>query len=261
MKLIKYITAVLIFLFLITVHFSCKEKYPAMNFLNPIDREHDGFLDPDTYQVTEQAGAFRVEDFIKPQNTYVPHALPEKFDFKNLYSYNNSLESKIKKDNLISLEDIMNTDLIYLPADKISIGNIDENIDNKVKIKKKLLSNACLTAKVKALYRWFYLKSNVTSQNELKKENSLAKDENSYQEEEKLPLLDGFDKDLFPPLNYYESSFTEKALPILENQINIDLLDLELIAEDYINPQYLKCRVVYHIKKEDLYKMVPHLKH
>ncbi|MDH5721255.1 MAG: hypothetical protein OEZ13_11680 [Spirochaetia bacterium] len=251
-----------IFLIGLSIFFlNCKKQYPAMNYLSPLVRDQEGFLDPDTYQVIGVAYSLPEYMLFEKQDYYLPEEMDTVFDIQLVESFNNPPPSRKMARNLSRFRDLLSLDLTSLPENSIDLKKIDSKFNDLTALKKHLMKNACKAANLNAVYRWFYLhseKKNITKNvaPSAKTANYEEKKEN-YKE---FPLISGFNSNLFPPAGYFREN-TEDALNKLYNMGRLEEIEFELIQNIYSNTKLLECKSVYHVKKKDLHLFAAHLKH
>ena len=252
-------------LLLIAGVFTCKRKPPETDFLSPFERDKEGFLDSDTYQVFGESFVFAPEKSAINLKAYIPPLTAKNFDQKSLDEYNQRLKDdkttpeKIRtmpeEEQPLLLKETMAAELDEIPQSQISLSLIDKKLKKMVDIRKALINQSCEQAKVRALYRWFILSVQSPVLEKDKKWNSIFS-ENRYKAgvtagASDLPMLTSFNSRLFPPLPYFTPGM-EEALNFLEKKLQKDSLAYEVIDEIKPGDNTWGCKSIVHIKKSGL---------
>lgn len=266
---------ILVFFHLLLIG-GCKKAPPRIDYLHPLDRKSEGFLDADTFQVIGKAYAFDPALLSSSETLRIPYPVEPGFDQEALEKYNEKEEIQNLKrtpatyehsseiESLL-LSEVMATDLTALPEQRVDLAAIDPSLEAITKARKTLTENACNQALVMAQYNWFVKTMPLVAPTDTtpKKENlnEEVHDEDNDKSEDNadplkkdsipVPLVKGFDNAYFPPTWRYISFHEQLASTIKAKFEKLDIT-AEMIQLKKPDSETLTCEAVVHIKRDGL---------
>lgn len=228
---------------------ACFQKPPQINYLSPLDRMQEGFLDPVTYQVVSYGRALDLSKPFDPKLTLMPNSITDQFDHEAFTEFNTqqlNLLRQRKPTTGFPIGDILAAEANQLNPSEINLALIDEKIRAPMEIKRVLFDNACMNARITGLYRW--LISDVM-QMKLLHGATLPR--------EGLPLTT-LDARYFPPRDYYVAESGDIAKNI-DAAMQRKKFRYEIVQEVFSKPEKLECKIAIHIHKRNLQVSMPFL--
>ncbi len=266
------------FFFIISLLFllsSCREKNLNTLFLDPLERNKEGYVDQNTFQVLAEATAFDISEFDNNRSKYLPLDIKGDFDQQALDDYNAELkEKKLSKRKIRKLPlnerplkylRVLETRVENIPDEALALSDLDKRLKLAATLNKRFFNQACRHALVRALYRWYVIsapqaisapylnwESNLASYRRVKKKDKVEPAKKSD-----LPLLTDFSSLNFPPKIYFSQE--KQRLKYLSERLDKEDFSYEIIDEAQHDPAYFSCKVAIHIKKYDILFTYRHL--
>ncbi|RME88045.1 MAG: hypothetical protein D6767_10845 [Candidatus Hydrogenedentota bacterium] len=246
----------IVFLLIVTL-FSCEKKIPAVDYLSPLDRNQEGFLDKDTFQVLSFARMFSLDAIDLYENKAIFYPLRQNFTQEDLNNAPEFYKAKRQLDDsqtaVYRLKDIFDVTLEIANIAPIAKEGLAKDFTQKMEIRKTWQKQACDQAVSRAMYRWFVL-SNPT----LKEKPLMANDGVQLLSQDFLPIIPGFPKAMFPPPVYYDKQ-TKARIYYLKSQLRKKDMNPEIILRESLDFPVPTCKVAILIKKENLLLEALHL--
>ncbi len=192
------------------------------DYLSPLDRTREGFLDKSTYQVLGFGLAFNPSELEQFKTVYFPETLPEDFDTNALVNYN--LELKNQK-GTIDWKRMADPQLNLL-ATGIAPEQLTPEVLSALAMREKSGQIACKAAIYNALEVWTHARDT----------GKMVKSNVRFSME-KAP--------------YYVKSMDEQ-IQFLKKQIQDTGVRVEFIEETVVDYDKLECHSAIHFKKENL---------
>ena len=227
----------------------CTPKPAQIQYLAPLDRLQEGFLDSITYQVVTFGRALDLSKPLDAKAYFFPAAINESFDHEEFVKYTAAQQALIKTRKPTSgylLADVLAAEANQLNPQEISLASVDEKIRAPMEIKKVLFDNACLNARIMGLYRWLIgdamqmkLIHGATIPREGIRQTSL-------------------DPRYYPPRDYYVAESPE-IMKDIDAAMEKRKFRYEIVHEVFSRPEQLECKVAIHIHKRNLQVNMPFL--
>jgi len=227
----------------------CTPKPAQIQYLAPLDRIQEGFLDSTTYQIITFGRALDLSKPLDAKAHFFPPAINDAFDHEEFIKFTAAQQLLIKARKPttgVLLVDILAAEANQLNPQEISLASIDEKIRAPMEIKKVLFDNACLNARIMGLYRWLIgdamqmkLMHGATIPREGIRQTSL-------------------DARYFPPRDFYVSESAE-IMKNIDAAMQKRGFRYEIVHEVFSKPEQLECKVAIHIHKRNLQVNMPFL--
>ncbi len=201
---------------------SCSKKIVYTDYLSPMDRTSEGFLDKSTYQVLGFGHAFNLSELEQFKPVYFPETLQEGFDTISLVNYNIELKNQKGSIDWKRMADPQ----LNLLVTGIAPEQLTPEVLSALAMREKSGQIACKAAIYNALEVWTHASDTV----KMVKSN------------ERFPL---------EKAPYYVKSMDEK-IQLIEKQIQDTGVRVEFIEETVVDYDKLECHAVIHFKKENL---------
>lgn len=234
---------------LITALVQCTPKAAQIQYLAPLERQQEGFLDSTTYQVVTFGRALDLSKPLDAKAHFFPTTINETFDHEELIKFTAAQQQLIKLRKPTSgflLADILTAEANQLNPQEISLANIDEKIRAPMEIKKVLFDNACLNARIMGLYRWL-----ITDAMQMKLIHGATIPREGIRQTTLDPRY-------YPPRDYYVAESPE-IMKNIDAAMQKRGFRYEIVHEVFSKPEQLECKVAIHIHKRNLQVNMPFL--
>ncbi len=234
---------------IVAAFFHCTPKPVQIQYLAPLDRLQEGFLDSTTYQVVSFGRALDLSKPLDAKAHFFPAAINETFDHEEFLKFTAAQQLLIKARKPTSgflLADILAAEANQLNPQEISLASIDEKIRAPMEIKKVLFDNACLNARIMGIYRWL-----IGDAMQMK----LIHGATIPREGIRLTTLD---PRYYPPRDFYVAESPE-IMKNLDAAMEKRSFRYEIVHEVFSKPEQLECKVAIHIHRRKLQVNMPFL--
>lgn len=227
----------------------CTPKPPQIQYLAPLDRLQEGFLDSITYQIVTFGRALDLSKPLDAKMHFFPNTINETFDHEDFLKFTAEQQLLIKArkpTNAFPLADILAAEANQLNPQEISLASVDEKIRAPMEIKKVLFDNACMNARIMGLYRWL-----ITDAMQMKLIHGATIPREGIRQTTLDPRY-------FPPRDYYVSESPE-IMKNIDAALQKRRFRYEIVHEVFSKPEQLECKVAIHIHKRNLQVNMPFL--
>lgn len=227
----------------------CTPRPAQIQYLAPLDRQQEGFLDSTTYQVVTFGRALDLSKPLDAKSHFFPTTINEAFDHEEFLRFTAAQQLLIKARKPasgITLADILAAEANQLNPQEISLAGIDEKIRAPMEIKKVLFDNACLNARIMGLYRWL-----ITDAMQMKLMHGATIPREGIRQTTLDPRY-------YPPRDYYVAESPE-IMKNIDTALGKRGFRYEIVHEVFSKPEQLECKVAIHIHKRNLQVNTPFL--
>lgn len=227
----------------------CTPKPAQIQYLAPLDRVQEGFLDSITYQIVTYGRALDLSKPLDAKGHFFPATIDENFDHEEFLKFTSAQQAllKIRKPTTgFLLGDVLAAEANQLNPQEINLAMIDEKIRAPMEIKKVLFDNACANARILGLYRWL-----IAEVVQMKLLHGATIPREGIQ---KTTL----DPRYYPPRAYYVSESAE-IIKDINAAMEKRKYRYEIVHEVFSKPELLECKMTIHIHKRNLQVNMPFL--
>lgn len=233
--------AILLCLVLIVVA-GCNRKAAQIQYLAPLDRNQEGFLDQTTYQIVTLGRALDLSKPIDGKTHFFPAAISDAFDHEEFLKFSTEQQTLIKNRKPhtgFPLAEILAAEVNQLNPAEVNLNAVDEKIRAPMEIKKVLFDNACLNARIMGLYRWL-----ISDAMQMKLIHGATIPREGIRQTTLDPRY-------YPPRDFYVSESPE-IMKDIDTAMDKRGYRYEIVHESFSKPEQLECKVAIHIHKRNL---------
>lgn len=232
MKKVSFIVFLLLIVFTLS---SCKRNGQTIDYLSPLERNQQGFLDADTYQVIGLGKPFDTEKLAGLRKVLFPADLQLDWTTEKILDYNSQ---DLRKEKTFLLKEIYSEDLKGLYKVKIPLEKLDPDLNLLIEWRKHLNDNACLAALYNALSVWVTMhETHVVSL----VDDRMGKNSYDFFASDIKAGISGREDRIIRAKEKYEV-IEERMLPQVEEEDGVET-----------------CQIVVHIRQDGLMKKNPWL--
>lgn len=227
----------------------CTPKAAQIQYLAPLDRQQEGFLDSTTYQVVTFGRALDLSKPLDARAHFFPATINESFDNEEFLKFTAAQQQLIKARKPpvgFPLADVLASEANQLNPQEISLASVDEKIRAPMEIKKVLFDNACLNARIMGLYRWL-----ISDAMQMKLIHGATIPREGIRQT-------SLDVRYYPPRDFYVSESPE-IIKNIDAAMEKRGFRYEIVHEVFSRPEQLECKVAIHIHKRNLQVNMPFL--